>query len=499
MAQDVRALRWPRTWPLAISSCLLLLGLRSWFYLGWEESYFSSDQAIVGLMAKHLAERRAWPLFFYGQEYQLAVEAWVAAPFTLLLGSSVATLRLTLVFLNVVTGLLLLRLLTREAGLDLWSAVLASTPFWIAPVIPAASLVEAAGVNIEPFLWVLAAWTLRRHPLGLGVCLGVGFLNREFMLYAVPPLVLSQISERGRIDRPLIASWVLTATGFLLVVQVVAALTPYVDIYGPGTAGLAAGSRSVALQLVERATWDPGLVRPQLLGMVSDYLPLLLGISNVLPGHYGIGTSLNVGWPVLRAPLAIIVVAIIAWLAVDLSRARRIDVTLVFPLYLVAVGATAACAYAMFRPYSLATTRYGLLFLYVPIGFVAIALQPARTITVRALAAAGLSLLATGSVIDHARVIAAAHTSPPHGDIRAIVNRLDHDGATAVWAGYWHAYAITFLSQERVGVAAINVPRIAEYGIRAAAAEAAGHRVVVIQTEPCASGELVGEAYVCPR
>ena len=69
-------MRWRRGWPLAIVLCLLLLGLRSWFYIAWEESFFSSDQAIVGLMAKHLAERRAWPLFFYGQEYQLAVEAW---------------------------------------------------------------------------------------------------------------------------------------------------------------------------------------------------------------------------------------------------------------------------------------------------------------------------------------------------------------------------------------------------------------------------------------
>ena len=380
-------MQWRRGWPLAVVPCLLLLGLRSWFYLGWEESFFGSDQAITGLMAKHLAERRAWPLFYYGQEYQLAVEAWVAAPVTLLLGSSVATLRLTVILLNAVTGLLLMRLLVRQAGLDLWSAVLASMPFWIAPLIPAALLVEAGGVNIESFLWVLVAWTLRRHPLWLGICLGIGFLNREFTLYAVPPLVVSQIIERGRIDRPLIGSWVLTATGLLLIVQVVAALTPYTDIYGPGTAGLAAGSRSVASQLLERAAWEPSLLREQLLGMINDYLPFLLGISNLVPGTFGVGTPLIVGWPMLRAPLTIIVVVIVAWIAIDVYRARRFDQALLFPLYLIAVGTTAACAYAMFRPYSPATMRYTLLLLYAPIGVVAMALHPARTMLVRALAA----------------------------------------------------------------------------------------------------------------
>ena len=35
--------------------------LRGWFFLRFDESYFDSDQAIVGLMAKHLVEGRAFP------------------------------------------------------------------------------------------------------------------------------------------------------------------------------------------------------------------------------------------------------------------------------------------------------------------------------------------------------------------------------------------------------------------------------------------------------
>jgi hypothetical protein len=137
--------------------------------------------------------------------------------------------------------------------------------------------------------------------------------------------------------------------------------------------------------------------------------------------------------------------------------------------------------------------------LYAPIGVAALALHPGRAIAVRALAAAALAMLATGSAIDHARVIASARVTPPKSPIRAIVNRLERDGTVVVWAEYWHAYTISFLSQERVKAAAIDVPRIAEYTTLAARAEAAHQRIAVIQREPCTGGEFVGDAYICPR
>ena len=54
--------------------------LRSAVFVFGAQPQFDSDQAIVGLMAKHLSEMRALPIFFYGQHYMLAVEAWLAAP-----------------------------------------------------------------------------------------------------------------------------------------------------------------------------------------------------------------------------------------------------------------------------------------------------------------------------------------------------------------------------------------------------------------------------------
>ena len=48
---------------------------RAAIFLVSPEAHFDSDQAIVGLMAKHLSELRAFPVFFYGQTYMLGVEA----------------------------------------------------------------------------------------------------------------------------------------------------------------------------------------------------------------------------------------------------------------------------------------------------------------------------------------------------------------------------------------------------------------------------------------
>src|SRR6185503_7223537 len=73
--------------------------------------------AVFGLMAKHLSEGRAFPLFMYGQNYILGVEAWMAAPVFLAAGVSVATLKLPLLAVNLATALLLLMLLERDAGL----------------------------------------------------------------------------------------------------------------------------------------------------------------------------------------------------------------------------------------------------------------------------------------------------------------------------------------------------------------------------------------------
>ena len=76
---------------LLIAAALVIA--RSLVFTIYEHADFDSDQAIVGLMAKHLSEGRAFPLFFYGQTFMLGVEAWLMAPVFWVMGPTVAALK----------------------------------------------------------------------------------------------------------------------------------------------------------------------------------------------------------------------------------------------------------------------------------------------------------------------------------------------------------------------------------------------------------------------
>ena len=67
VATRVRRSMSSRTFVYAAVAALVLA--RSLVFVLWEESYFDSNQAVIGLMAKHLIEGRAFPLFMYGQNY----------------------------------------------------------------------------------------------------------------------------------------------------------------------------------------------------------------------------------------------------------------------------------------------------------------------------------------------------------------------------------------------------------------------------------------------
>ena len=100
-----------------LSAAIVLTVLRSVVLVWFEGARFDSDQALLGLMAKHLVEGRAFPVFTYGQAYMLGVEAWMAAPFFLIGGATVAMLKLPLLLVNVAVSVLLVLGLEKYAGL----------------------------------------------------------------------------------------------------------------------------------------------------------------------------------------------------------------------------------------------------------------------------------------------------------------------------------------------------------------------------------------------
>ena len=164
---------WSRQRVIVMTLAAIAILARSAIFIFRDQSYFDSDQAVIGLMGKHLSELRAFPLFLYGQNYILAVEAWMAALSFTIFGVSVAALKLPLLGVNVVVVFLLLRTLQREAGLAPALAGVASLVFIAAPPGTAAMLVQASGVNIEPFLYTLLIWLTRRRPGWCGAIFAV--------------------------------------------------------------------------------------------------------------------------------------------------------------------------------------------------------------------------------------------------------------------------------------------------------------------------------------
>jgi 4-amino-4-deoxy-L-arabinose transferase-like glycosyltransferase len=61
---------------------------------GGEVDVYLADEGVVGLMAEHIVEGRSLPVFFYGQHYLGALEAYCAAALFAVLGPGLETLRL---------------------------------------------------------------------------------------------------------------------------------------------------------------------------------------------------------------------------------------------------------------------------------------------------------------------------------------------------------------------------------------------------------------------
>ena len=72
-----------------IFAALLLLGAAVRIYGAWELRYnLDPDAGIVALMAKHMAEGKDFPVFYYGQAYMGSLEPFVSAVFCALFGTS---------------------------------------------------------------------------------------------------------------------------------------------------------------------------------------------------------------------------------------------------------------------------------------------------------------------------------------------------------------------------------------------------------------------------
>jgi hypothetical protein len=487
---------------LAVVAALVLL--RTLVYLLFEQVAFDSDQAINGLMAKHLSEGNAFPLFFYGQTYMLAVEAWAAVPFFWLAGPTVFALRCSLVAWNIAFGVLLVVGL-RQAGLRPWAALVPALFFLAAPPSIGNQLINAQGGIIEPFVYIAVLWFLRQRPLWFGAVLAIGFRNREFTMYAVPVLFGLELVT-GQLNRARIRDWLLSLAMFLAVWETIEALLPYADLAGPGTRGQLLGgfSGSQITNLMDRFNGRPGEIVERLTRMGPELLAWFVGGTQI-------DTSVRLPrrpWLVwLSAAVAFAATVRLLWLSgtrTEDSRERRFIrgmrvqlATAPFAWYMLGTGIVAVATFIAGKPVLPGYSRYAILGLLIPVGLTAaiLALEPHRVVR-RAVSILVIAWAAL-AVADHARVLTANIREPADNPLRQLADRLVEQRVPVAAAGYWEAYVATFLAQERVRVASTDFIRIQAYQdlLRERLSEAR-----LVENRPCPGGEMIARWYLCkPR
>lgn len=108
-------------WLLLIAALSLLVRLA---LLLASDFVIDSDEAIVGLMAKHILEGREFPIFYYGQDYMGSFEAILSVPFFVVFGKTSFALKLVPLLFSLLQVLLVYELASRFS--DRFAARLAS-------------------------------------------------------------------------------------------------------------------------------------------------------------------------------------------------------------------------------------------------------------------------------------------------------------------------------------------------------------------------------------
>jgi len=483
----------------AAAIVLLVVVVRSLVFVFWERSYYDSDQAIVGLMAKHLMQGRAFPVFFYGQSYMLGVEAYLAVPVFLVAGVSVASLKFPLLLINLGVALMLLRTLEREGGLRPYVAMVPVLFFAVPSPGVTAEILAPNGGNVAPFMYAALIWLTRYRPNWCGFFFGLGFLQREFTLYAMVALLGVELIDgtlRTREGLRRRATTFRTAIEVWLVVHI---LKGYSSAAGPGTstADLMQSGES-AVEFARRFCTDPAMIPRGLRNLFVEHFPVLFGTRPMALAELAIESASRQGFRGAWIILALTAAIAIAVVGARLLRERRWKPAYSFCAYLILAALLSQAGYIVGRCGGLHhfTLRYELLSVIGLTGLGAwflIVAEPGRLRTAWLALAAGVILITT---IPSVRLLYEYIRHTPENPKRMIVQHLDARGIKYAFGDYWRAYLITFMTNERIIIAADDFQRIRVYSdiVKAHKDEA-----VRIAREYCPGGRPAMQGlWICP-
>jgi hypothetical protein len=165
---------------------------------------FHADEAIVGLMARHILQG-ARPTFFYGQAYMGSLDAWLVAGGFSLLGESVLTIRIVqsvLYLLVVATGFLAAWRMSERVVVAAVAGLVLAVPSADVALYSTATLGGYNEVMLLGNLILLFGydvthehWRSAGRWAALGACAGLGWwVNGLIVIYALPLGILILIT-----------------------------------------------------------------------------------------------------------------------------------------------------------------------------------------------------------------------------------------------------------------------------------------------------------------
>ena len=182
-----------------IIALIVIAGAARFAILLLSQTHVHSDEAIIGLMAKHISEGRYFPFYMYGQSYNAAAawEAYCAAISFKLFGVGVIALKSCIVILSLICLLLFYKMAL--AIYDARTALFATLAFALAP-----SLLKwhfqvrgysfyflSIPILVILFWWIVTATTPKTGTFFLfGIASGLSICGLELSLTLVAALWL---------------------------------------------------------------------------------------------------------------------------------------------------------------------------------------------------------------------------------------------------------------------------------------------------------------------
>ncbi len=202
-----------RDWVLAVMLAVAAFSTR-WPLIERGETLLHPDEAVVGIMAQDIAAGRTLPIYFYGQRYMGALEAYVVAAMMPLFDDPIHALRSApaLFFAMFVAAhyLMLASWFGRRGGLVGAAVLIAGSPMF------AQWSISARGGYVEILLWgtlllwAYTTWFMRVRGSAassvkrftFGAILGSGFwINPSILFFALPILGHALLARWPMVER----------------------------------------------------------------------------------------------------------------------------------------------------------------------------------------------------------------------------------------------------------------------------------------------------------